>query len=619
MPGDPDVDKFDSANPQNRFTKGSAADRAQFFLHIVTNVVVKPMINIGKASHDGLLEFLELLANSCEEAASQHITDDFEAAFEDIGAKIRGLAAFTSRKHGYLSSRKQDAELLRKHLDSKNDGLYATLTNNPFYAVLVKEYWSTVDACDKMCTQMKVQATRLDSASVRDFSVLSSSLDMAISNKPILRPTQCDALMELVATKLEALAQHVATQCLTDESIANNEQLLKDIFAKAANNNIAIASAATATDQLGQLHERAASQQALVDFETSCTNISGYVNGLPKNATILDLDPSEILKLRQFSMSSESVASDSGAASKALGAVDSLFGIIERRDPTEVDVCVNELVASFQAALSCAQVLTNSVVGSPSLPQSKEILRLCGVLDSIGAVLKYQLPHNNFAAKLQKDPDFSLARAAFGGLQKIRDALDVYPENEKPSWLHKFHSDSANRLVEVGWHAKGVRAVALREAVRVLTPLKTIPGFFDKSKHHFLDESDFMENEDIDMLMAYCNETVFKTRPDEFHRALENMMKSQAACLEITEAFGLTEDVEMSNSAILIQQARTTKVEPIALALILEHRNYPIKLKRMLRDISEKEYRDVWAKTHPIVQNVVGGFLSAGAKALKVE
>ena len=60
-------------------------------MHVVTNVVVKPMINIGKASHDGLLEFLELLANSCEEAASQHITDDFDAAFEDIGDNIRGF------------------------------------------------------------------------------------------------------------------------------------------------------------------------------------------------------------------------------------------------------------------------------------------------------------------------------------------------------------------------------------------------------------------------------------------------------------------------------------------------------------------------------------------------
>ena len=66
----------------------------------------------------------------------------------------------------------------------------------------------------------------------------------------------------------------------------------------------------------------------------------------------------------------------------------------------------------------------------------------------------------------------------------------------------------------------------------------------------------------------------------------------------------------------VITQARQTAAENILLALIIEHKAKPIRLKRAIKDHME-EYKDVWACVHNIVCRAAELFATNSAKEPK--
>ena len=130
------------------------------FLELFTSCVAKPIIERGATSHQDSLAVLNIMKLEIDKASDDPANSAFEDAFESVLAKIKGLAASASREFGVLGSKKSDAEFLRANSDSENCGLYVSLLENPFYNELVKEYWATIEYCNKSCPRLRLYTSK---------------------------------------------------------------------------------------------------------------------------------------------------------------------------------------------------------------------------------------------------------------------------------------------------------------------------------------------------------------------------------------------------------------------------------------------------------------------------
>ena len=163
----------------------------------------------------------------------------------------------------------------------------------------------------------------------------------------------------------------------------------------------------------------------------------------------------------------------------------------------------------------------------------------------------------------------------------------------------------------VGLHEKPAAV-----STSALEPLSKVKVFGDASKEHFPDESDYLDTEDLTQLVQFCSETIFHTPPHAFQCALKAAEDAQKDLDSALGAFGRKSDIADASDKVL-QLARLTKCETVALALIQEHISTPVKLKRILRELKDVEFDDVFSKAHPIVLSAVGTFTGSVTKAAK--
>ena len=82
--------------------------------------------------------------------------------------------------------------------------------------------------------------------------------------------------------------------------------------------------------------------------------------------------------------------------------------------------------------------------------------------------------------------------------------------------------------------------------------------------------------------------------------------------------FSLEPNNFFADVSALLQRGYTTKAENIALGLIYEYKDKPVKLKRMLKiHLDTAPYNGVWKHVHDHVQIAVEYHLPSGTPAAK--
>lgn len=105
--------------------------------------------------------------------------------------------------------------------------------------------------------------------------------------------------------------------------------------------------------------------------------------------------------------------------------------------------------------------------------------------------------------------------------------------------------------------------------------------------------------------------------PEKLEHALEAATTIRNDLRRVTEVFAKSTTASETQLTDLINVARLTKAESVTLALMVENKSKPIRLKRAIKDHAE-EFKDVWAHVHPIVNNVYSAVCVSSAKAPKM-
>ena len=142
--------------------------------------------------------------------------------------------------------------------------------------------------------------------------------------------------------------------------------------------------------------------------------------------------------------------------------------------------------------------------------------------------------------------------------------------------------------------------------------------FFDKSKAHFLDEVEFDTPDGIDTLMDFLAHTLFTTEPAALETSLKDAEAALSACSHMHQCFSLEPSKLFADVSAFLQRGYTMKAENIALGLIYEYKDKPVKLKRMLENhLDTAPYNGVWKHVHGHVQIAVEYHLPSGTPAAK--
>ena len=268
----------------------SLHDKIKLCVDMFTEHVLRPIILTKIGNKDALLNVLKLMQQTLD-TAGLHDNDEeaFDDMLESVQSRIRGIAALVSREHGHLGSQKADAEMLRQESDSGDSSIYSCLCHDQDYAVLVSEYWRTIDSSKRELPKMKRECNTLKQAEPSDEQVI-AQLDAAVAFlervNPLVRPGQCTPIIQALLEKCEAMASVVATRVDALPWVASHDGAIKSIMSKCTQFGT-VSSVAAVEAKLVEIESAGSKDAAHEKFRNSCDVCAEHLVGVP---SILEID-----------------------------------------------------------------------------------------------------------------------------------------------------------------------------------------------------------------------------------------------------------------------------------------------------------------------------------------
>ena len=215
LPGDgKGPHKWSVDDPTIRHMDLEPQQKLEFFVEVLTEFVIGPLISNGQSGEAGLIVMLERLAEAVDVANGRADSDEWDDLFENVMARIRGVACFVRREHGWLRSTKADAVNVRTEADAGESSIYGKLTANPHYRDLVAEYWASVEVSDTAAPMYRKQVRLLDAVGGKvELSacgpVFAGALDIYEKYHAQTRKTHADALHQSILAKAQVLAAQI--------------------------------------------------------------------------------------------------------------------------------------------------------------------------------------------------------------------------------------------------------------------------------------------------------------------------------------------------------------------------------------------------------------------------
>ena len=299
LPGDTESMVWDCEAHAARLVNASPEEKMELFLELFTEYAAKPLIDLGQVGHDDLLEILQMMSAAIHAASDQLRSEDYEDVLEQALSRIRGTAAFVSRKHGHLESTRADAAVLQGESEVGTSSLYGALSQSDYYSDFVAEYWRTIAAADKLVPVVKKAVTTLEKTSYVPFTLaavktLQANITLVTKTAPKLRPTQIDSLKKEIATGASHLVQQVVSVAAREAWVHEHLDELIGVL-KFPEWLGQVDGLEVANVELQKVKKSASKHDSLEALLADC---NGFPDQVGKVSTMVDLDPAALFDMR---------------------------------------------------------------------------------------------------------------------------------------------------------------------------------------------------------------------------------------------------------------------------------------------------------------------------------
>ena len=503
-----------------------------------------------------------------------------------------------------------------KKESDKKGCIYGTLCDNEYYLEFVKEYWNTLDECTVLCPRFKSLMGKINksTADVRSITDYDAALDLVLTSASKIRPTQTDGLVKALTSKVELLCQAIVTGSIdVDAHVCKLDAFLLNISGIQSES---MPSLSAARDAVTTSKDAAAQQDETTKFDKSLDELGNKLSNVDPNDSVMDLDVGDFKASFASVAGHVTFANSSDIGGKLVAVIESGLAVLMRKCEPKAFA----LPHSFGPLMLVVEGLTrtSTYLEKPLEVQAiQSIAQFAKQFDSIAAIITVHKLGPDSHSRYSADPKLERARAASASLQNVRTLTDGFGD-DAPGWLKVLYAYSQECLNSFGEHARTLRCAQVKCHHDVLQKVSTIPPFCETAVSHWLDESEYATNDDIDELISFLQSTLFTVSPDALESALHNAEATKTLTTTCREIFNLEISQEERKLDECLIIAKTTKCENVLLAILVEHRSKPIKLKRAVRD-HLATFKDVWAMVHPVVANAASNFGASIAKEPKVD
>ena len=424
-PADTPNAKWDPLNPKVRFMNLSAEEMMSFYVALIKDNVIAPLIDNGESSKDVLLSALQNMHQQLEYDSGQSTTEEFDDIFQELQNRIKGVAAFVSPQYGFMKSKQSHAKNLQQDGEASGASWYNTLCKHPDYQKLVSEYWATIDASDKFIPQVKKLEVKVEKLSVdRDaVQVLVISVALLKEATPLVRRTQTDRLKELVLDKVSMLCSHVVAKSTSEEWIADVRSDIKALLATIEG----VGDVTNAAGAKASLEALDLSGAKGVGLKSSAEQSDSVVKLLESKGSVFDVGRSELEQFMVACLSHGDIVDGSDAATaggSALTAAITLLAKPAAELTLECEVLAKTAVDSLNGVVAFARYLNALLPDSMVCKHPKGVYdTYVSVSGSVNALLLYRLTGVDAAARLSADLSAEHLRAAIAARQKMNEVF----------------------------------------------------------------------------------------------------------------------------------------------------------------------------------------------------
>ena len=479
--------------------------------------MLRPTFRLGAAGHKTLLIILKN-TNDAINAATDALGNDaqaYEVSFDSILGTIKGIAAMVSRQPGFLGSKRIHAEKLRASSDKKGC-LYKALAASEFYCGLMREFWETIEICEKHLGKVKPLTAKVQRAGGKiatvEVNLYLEAMDFYAEFTPKLRPTQTDGLRQALIEVAEKTSQGVASEGFIEvlkADIPMAEHLLR--FVKTASESLGtVPSADGAKGVLDKLLSQSAEQHGQAAFKQNMVTMCAELLKMDSRS-IADIESIEVEQLLTTECIENSVSNDSPTEPTVIRCMAALVTLMELpTKPAPYTAISHRTVATSAMIVTLLKQLRSTLAGPKAKELDANIDSLVSLQDWLVAVLNLKRLGPDNASRLAANQDLSLVRSAKSALESLQGM--VKDGETIPGWLTATIEEAQTLIDDLKTHVVAVRLVPVKSVLPELEAIQKHPIYSDPdhaSHTHFLDECDYIDSEDVDELVKICGETCF--------------------------------------------------------------------------------------------------------------
>jgi hypothetical protein len=419
-----------------------------------------------------------------------------------------------------------------------------------------------------------------------------------------------------LATKTQSVCQSILTDQFVD--LATYVTDLDDLFklSKSFSDSAAMPSLQTAQEKLDGVMSRAAAVAAYAQFERSANAAAAKMLALGGTISVIDVPDTDFQNFITATVNTSSIANESETGAKVVSTLHAGKQLLLSAAATKGPALSHDTAKKIELVVGCLRQFSSALVQSSEIPVVKDITKCADHMDALRAVVAVNSLGPDANTRLQADATLSVATAGSSGLQKL-ETYRTELGGDAPGWLTAATTEAKAMLDELGDHAVRLKTAPAEVRLNALQEVSKIRPFFKDDAAHWLDESDFLATKNTEELHDFLNQTIFTVSPEKLEHALEAATTIRNDLRRVTEVFAKSTTDSETQLTDLINVARLTKAESVTLALMVENKSKPIRLKRAIKDHAE-EFKDVWAHVHPIVNNVYSALCVSSAKAPKM-
>ena len=588
---------FDPLTPKARHIESSPADRAKNFRQNLESHVFAPIIGLGEAGVDKLMEICKTLHDVVHDASdTDHIAELYDGALDELDMLCRTLPAIASREYGVLGSSEADVSRFVEAAAS-GEGLLACVKQNAFYYKMLMEHEKAAPTISRLMPKIAVVMQNIEAgdktgvplkvAEATEACLLLAEAEVG------LRPTQADALQVAAKPAVErAMAIVLEKLKLGDAELALATQA--EELTKASTRVFGdIEQAQCMKSAIASLTHRVGQEQQFTDLVNAC---SAWREASERDEkTALD----ELGKVKAIASTMKGVVPRTAGVTKEVrDTSESIYNkVMDMQDFGKGPL--REEFGNLMLRLVTMDALA-SLAPAPGDGEDKEkalaSLVLAQQVSLESVIVYFELGGESAEARVSADKGTLKAREAVAAMTQCEAAWQGQPVTP---CLRDLLQRARACVDESAEYDLAKQMDKVKSSIASLRVLGAGP---DVQPWH----ADFT-GETFDELYAHAKTTVMSEDPKDTEQAL-NKVKSvfKAWCFSV-ESYGK----DAQHTAFTEQARQWLSTAEVAFTscilfdVLLVEATQPLKLRRSLRKVRDKLGEEKWPHVHLLLRENV--------------